>query len=610
MCGIVGYIGAGEAAPFLTTALKRLEYRGYDSAGLVTLNGHGLEVRKSLGKVSALEALVLSNPPQGRVGIAHTRWATHGRPSEQNAHPHLDCAGRVAVVHNGVIENHAALRRRLSADGHAFRSDTDTEVIAHLIESHMRRGLSEAVRRTAHELRGAFAIACISEDEPGVIVAARAGTSPLVLAFRDGEAFLASDTPALGHACDESVMLEDGDVAVITTSGVRILMRDGAPVVRAPRPIQARRREVDKAGYRDFMLKEIFEQPEVVERLWTTHVVRDEGRLSPAALPIPDEDLRAIERVSFIACGTSRHAGLIGQSLVEEFAGIPAESAFASEWRYRRPIYSPATLVVPISQSGETADTLGALRQAKDRGARTFGICNAPASSLARESDAVFDTDAGLEVGVAATKSYVAQLGAVLWLALKLGTARGTVSEAAFRDVALAVGRAPQLMKTALQQSDHIRAVAERCLSFSSALYVGRGLQYPMALEGALKLKEISYVHAEGCAAGELKHGPIALIDHRTLLVALVPDGPTLDGMLNTIQEVKARDGAVLAFATEGNRSVEALAGEIITIPSAPEAVVPLVLSIPLQLFAYHLAVLRGCDVDQPRNLAKSVTVE
>jgi glucosamine--fructose-6-phosphate aminotransferase (isomerizing) len=405
-------------------------------------------------------------------------------------------------------------------------------------------------------------------------------------------------------------MLEDGDIAVISRDGVRILMRDGAPVVRAPRKIHARRREVDKAGFRDFMLKEIFEQPDVVERLWSTHVVRDEGRLSPAALPIPDEDLRAIERVSFLACGTSRHAGLVGQSLVEEFAGIPAEAAFASEWRYRRPLYSATTLVVPISQSGETADTLGALRQAKDRGARTFGICNAPASSLARESDAVFDTDAGLEVGVAATKSYVAQLGAVLWLALKLGTARGTVSDAAFRDVALAVGRAPQLMKTALQQSDHIRAVAERCLSFSSALYVGRGLQYPMALEGALKLKEISYVHAEGCAAGELKHGPIALIDHRTLLVALVPDGPTLDGMLNTIQEVKARDGAVLAFATEGNRAVDALADEIITIPSAPEAVVPLALSIPLQLFAYHLAVLRGCDVDQPRNLAKSVTVE
>jgi len=610
MCGIVGYVGASEAAPLLTQALRRLEYRGYDSAGLATMNGHGLEVRKSLGKVAALAELVELDPPRGSIGIAHTRWATHGKPSEHNEHPHLDCGGRIAVVHNGIIENHVALRRRLSAEGHAFRSEIDTEVIAHLIESHGRRGLVEAVRCAAYELRGAFAIACISEDEPGVIVAARVGTSPLVIAMGEGEAFVASDTPALSETCTESVPLEDGDLAVITSEGARFVMRDGLPVHRRPRPIRPSEHGIDKGPYRDFMLKEIVESPDVMERLWASHLVKDETGVAPVAIGIPDDVLAGIRRVSFIGCGTSRHAGLVGQYFTEEFAGLPADASFASEWRYRRPIYCDRTLAVALSQSGETADTLGAFRQAQEKGAPTMGICNAPASSLARQASAVFDTDAGLEVGVAATKSFIGQLGAVLWLALKLGLVRGTVSGWAFRDLSRVVAEAPALMKAALRHSDHIRAVAERCLGYRSALYVGRGLQYPLALEGALKLKEISYVHAEGCAAGELKHGPIALIDDNVLLVALAPDGPTLDGMMNTMQEVKAREGRVLAFATEKNQAVADLADEVIPIPAAAASVVPFALSVSLQLFAYHLAVLRGCDVDQPRNLAKSVTVE
>ena len=610
MCGIVGYVGTEEAAGILTPALKRLEYRGYDSAGIATLNGHGLEVRKSLGKIAALESLVALERPHGRMGIAHTRWATHGRPSDANAHPHVDCSGRIAVVHNGIIDNHRSLRQQLIADGHRFASETDTEVIAHLIEQQHGLSFGDAVRQTARLLRGSFAIACISEDAPDTIVAVRAGTSPLVVAFEDGQAYLASDTTALVGRCVETMRLEDGDMAILTPTEARICRLTGESVARARVALSRDISSVDKGSFPDFMFKEICEQPAVIQRAWRG-LVEETGRrvaLRPGAMP--EEALASIERVAFLACGTSRHAAMLGQYLVEEFAGLPTEALIASECRHRAPIYSGRVLAVALSQSGETADTLTALRQARHGGARTLGITNSMASSLAREAEGALDIAAGTEIGVAATKSFTAQVLAVTWLALKLGVARGTLGTERLQEVVHAFCRAPKLMADLLADSDRIRGIAQRFAARPNCLYLGRGLQYPMALEGALKLKEISYMHAEGCAAGEMKHGPIALIDAGTLVVALAPNGPTTDSMASGIQEVKARDGVVLAIVTRGDAATAALADEIIEVPPAPAWIQPLLLAVPLQLLAYHIAILRGCDVDQPRNLAKSVTVE
>jgi glucosamine--fructose-6-phosphate aminotransferase (isomerizing) len=612
MCGIVGYIGRDDAASVLTPALKRLEYRGYDSAGIATLNGHGIEVCKSLGKIAALEQRILSARPTGRMGIAHTRWATHGRPSDANAHPHIDCTGGVAVVHNGIIENYRALRGSLERDGHAFRSETDTEVIAHLIEAERRRGtgLIDAVRAAARGLRGSYALACIAEDTPDTIVAVRAGTSPLLVAMQGDEAYLASDAPALIGRCTATIPLEDGDMAVLTSGALAIRRLSGEPVDRRAVPLTADTRAVEKDGYRDYMLKEIFEQPDVISRAWRARLEPIGRGVKLAAGPVAERELADIERVVFLACGTSRHAGMLGEYLIEHFAGIPGEAVIASECRHRPLVYDKRVLAVAISQSGETADTLAALRQARAAGARTLAISNAPHSSLARESDGMLDVLAGHEIGVAATKSFTAQLTAVLWLALKLGAAKGQVDSKHLAEVVQAVCRAPRLMRDLLRQSDRIRTLAGRFVNLQSCLYLGRGLQYPLALEGALKLKEISYIHAEGCAAGEMKHGPIALVDPDTLVVALAPSGPTIDSMATAVQEVKARDGVVLALVTQGERAAADLADLTIEIPPAPVWIQPLLLSVPLQLFAYHLAVLRGCDVDQPRNLAKSVTVE
>ena len=610
MCGIVGYAGRDDAAAILTPALKRLEYRGYDSAGLATLNGHGIEVRKSVGKIAALEALVRAHAPQGRVGIAHTRWATHGRPSDANAHPHLDCTGRIAIVHNGIIENHQQLRQRLLGDGHAFASETDTEVIAHPIESYQGEPLLEAVRRAAAELRGSFAIACIAENDPATIIAVRSGTSPLVVAWTGTDAYVASDTPALVGRCTETFALEDGDVAVLTPGGIAIERLTGGAVSRAGRPIAHAVTDVNKGAFADFMLKEIFEQPPVIAAAWRERV-RENGRtLELQDAGVPAELFANVERLIVLGCGTSLHAGLVAKYLIEELARVPVEVAIASECRHRAPIYSSEVLAVPISQSGETADTLAALRQAQRAGARSLAICNVPTSSLAREANATIDTLAGLEIGVAATKSFTAQVLAVTWLALRFATARGTLDATQARALAQAVCRVPRLMEDMLGQSDTIKRLAERYADHEHCLYLGRGLQYPLALEGALKLKEISYVHAEGCAAGEMKHGPIALLAPGALVVALAPTGPTIDSMASNIQEVKARDAVVLALATRGERTIADLADDVIEVPPAPAWIQPLVLAVPLQLFAYHLAKTRGCDVDQPRNLAKSVTVE
>ncbi len=545
MCGIVGYIGQREAVSFLLPALRRLEYRGYDSSGVATVDRARLDVRKAVGKIATLEALMAgSGYPGGTVGIAHTRWATHGRPSDANAHPHVDCGAGLAVVHNGIIDNYRELRQSLVAEGHHFRSQTDTEVIAHLIEHYRTDGLPEAVRLASQRLHGAYALVCIAENTPDLLVA-----------VRDAEA-------------------------------------------------------AEKGGHPHFMLKEITEQPRAVRDTIGDRVDPDSGEILIPELGLKDRDLAGLNRLCFVACGTSWHAALVGKYLVEEFARLPVEVDIASEFRYRRPVLDGRVLTVPISQSGETADTLAALRAAKDQGSRVVAICNVVGSSMAREADGVLYTRAGLEIGVASTKAFTAQLTAVTLLALRLGRARRLADPALLQQVTKALWEVPDLIGGLVERSDEIRRVAARFAESKSLLYLGRGLHFPLALEGALKLKEISYIHAEGYAAGEMKHGPIALIDQQMPVVVIAPVGPTHEKMCANIEEVKARDGIVVALAEEGDREIEAKADVVIPVPAASYWIQPLLVSPPLQLFAYHLGVLRGCDVDQPRNLAKSVTVE
>ena len=610
MCGIVGYIGHRDAISFLLPGLRRLEYRGYDSAGVATVNGNCLDVRKAAGKIARLEALIASTPPRGSVGIGHTRWATHGRPSDANAHPHLDCGGHLAIVHNGIIENYRDLRQSLVAEGHHFRSQTDTEVIAHLVERYRGNGLPEAVVRAARELRGAYAIACIADDAPEMLVAARSGGPPLVIGFGSGEAFLASDIPALLGETRDIVVLEDGELVIVSPGEIAVRTLDGVPVRRTPTTIPWDAEAAEKAGYPHFMLKEIFEQPEAVRNTIRDRVDPETGEVRIPELGLKDRDLVGLQRLCFVACGTSWHAALVGKYLVETFARLPVEVDVASEFRYRRPVLDGRVLTVPISQSGETADTLAALREARDQGSRAIAICNVMGSSLAREADGVLYTRAGIEIGVASTKAFTAQLTAVLLLALKLGLARGMAERSLVREVLKALWETPELMAGLLRRSDEIREVAARFAESKGFLYLGRDIHYPLALEGALKLKEISYIHAEGYPAGEMKHGPIALIDPRMPVVALTPRGPTYEKMASNIEEVKARDGIVVAVATVGDSEIEARADIVLPLPPALHWVQPLLVALPLQLLAYHLGVFRGCDVDQPRNLAKSVTVE
>jgi glucosamine--fructose-6-phosphate aminotransferase (isomerizing) len=611
MCGIVGYIGQRSALEFLLPALRRLEYRGYDSAGVATVDVDRLEVRKATGKIAALEALMAEErPAHGTLGIAHTRWATHGRPSDANAHPHLDCDGRLAIVHNGIIENYRELRQWLSGCGHRFKSQTDTEVIVHLIEHYRTDGLIEAVRQASGRLQGAYAIACVSADAPDVLIALRRGSSPLVIGFGAGEMLLASDIPALLRETREVLVLEDGDLAVVTRSDVRVRRIDGMPVERARSTIAWDAEAAEKGGYPHFMLKEIFEQPEVIRNTVRDRVDADTGEIRIPELGLRDRELAGLNRLCFVGCGTSWHAALAGKYLVEEFARLPVEVDLASEFRYRRPVLDGRVLTVAISQSGETADTLAALRAAREQGSRVVAISNVVGSSMAREADGVLYTRAGLEIGVASTKAFTAQLAAVTLLALKLGRARGLVDPEAINAAVKALWGVPDLMAAVLDRSGEIRALAERVGMARSALYLGRGLHYPLALEGALKLKEISYIHAEGYAAGEMKHGPIALVDADMPVVAIAPAGPSYDKMASNIEEVKAREGTVIAIASEGDEELRAKADAVIAVPPALYWVQPLVVAPALQLFAYHTGVLKGSDVDQPRNLAKSVTVE
>ncbi len=610
MCGIIGYIGPRPAVSVLVPALRRLEYRGYDSAGIATVHGRTLDVRKVVGKIARLEGVVAQDPPQGRIGIAHTRWATHGRPSDGNAHPHVDCAARLAIVHNGIIENYAELRKDLAREGHRFRSQTDTEVIAHLIERHRANGLPEAVRRATRELRGAYALVCVAPEEPELLVAVRCGSSPLVIGCGAGEVFVASDIPALLGETRDVLILEEGEQALLTAGAVTLQTLAGTPVRRPTTTIPWDREAAEKGGYPHFMLKEIYEQPEAVRATIRDRVDLEAGEIRIPELGLTERELAGLTRLCFVACGTSYHAALVGRYLVEALARLPVEVDVASEFRYRHPVLDGRVLTVPISQSGETADTLAALREAREQGSRVVAICNVVGSSVAREADGVLYTRAGLEIGVASTKAFTAQLAALLLLALKLGRARGMLEPEGSQQLLKGLAEIPDLMAELLRHSDAVRQIAERFTESRDFLYLGRGIHYPLALEGALKLKEISYIHAEGYPAGEMKHGPIALIDKHMPVIAIAPQGPTYEKMASNIEEVKAREGLVVAVASAGDPEIEATADSVIPIPHTLPWLQPLLVALPLQVLAYHIAVLRGCDVDQPRNLAKSVTVE
>jgi glucosamine--fructose-6-phosphate aminotransferase (isomerizing) len=612
MCGIVGYIGDKDAVGLIVDGLKRLEYRGYDSAGIAVLGASGLEVRRAAGRIKVLEGILRARPVKGSIGIGHTRWATHGRPTDDNAHPHTDGSGTLVVVHNGIIENYLPIKERLAAEGHVFTSETDTEVIAHLIERHLHDTprLDEAVRRALRELSGSYAIGVLSKQMPDRLVAAKHGAGSVVVGLGQGETLLASDIPALLAHTRDVVILEDGDVAVITRHGVEITDLAGAPVSRTPTRILWDPILAEKGGYRHFMLKEIYEQPRAVADTLRGRVSPEGGTVVLPDIGLDPEIVERLQRVVLVACGTSYHAALVGRFLIERLAGISAEVDLGSEFRYRDAVLGPETLVVALSQSGETADTLGAVKAARDKGAPIVGITNVVGSALARESTGLLYTHAGPEIGVASSKTFTATLTACYLLALWLGRRRGAIPAEDGRKHIQGLLELPRLLERVLEGEPAIAELARDLAGYKNFLFLGRGLHYPMALEGALKLKELSYLHAEGYAAGEMKHGPIALIDDGMPVVALAPRDGSYDRMMGTIEEVRAREGRVIALAYEGDREIGARASRVLTVPVSAELLSPIVMAVPLQLLAYHLAVRLGRDVDQPRNLAKSVTVE
>ncbi len=609
MCGIVGYTGGRAAAPLVLEGLKRLEYRGYDSAGLAVVADGRIEVIKVAGKISGLEKQ-MGSPPEGRTAIAHTRWATHGAPNQVNAHPHTDCGGTVALVHNGVIENAGALRTALEQRGHIFRSETDTEALAHLIEDFLAKGgtLVDAVAAALQEVEGTYGIAVVSAQEPDTIVAARRG-SPLLVAIGSGEHFVASDASAVLAHTRSVVYLDDGELAVVRPGEYRILDLDAAEKVKAVTELEWDLATIERGGHAHFMLKEILEQPESLRNTLRGRLLEDEGTVRLGGLNLDDEALLHIERIVITACGTSWHAGLIGEYMIEELARIPTEVEYASEFRYRNPIVDERTLVVGISQSGETADTLAALREAKRRGARTLGLVNVVGSTIAREVDGGIYLHAGPEIGVASTKAFTSQIAALALLTLKLGRLRA-LSILQGREVVRALGRLPELVEQVLAGAPEVERIAERLVRAGNVLYLGRGYNFPVALEGALKLKEISYIHAEGYPAAEMKHGPIALIDDLMPVVFIAPRDAVYQKVVTNVEEVKARGGRVIAIVTRGDTGVARLADHKIEIPETLDLLTPVLTVLPLQLLAYYIAVRRGCNVDQPRNLAKSVTVE
>ena len=613
MCGIVGYVGARDAVPVIVEGLRRLEYRGYDSAGVAVVCDGALNRRRSVGKLRNLEESLRAEPLRGAFGIGHTRWATHGRPSEENAHPHQDCKGKIVVVHNGIIENYLPLKTRLAGQGHKFVTQTDTEVVAHLVESLYKGDLEDAVRRALQELEGIYALVLMHRDEPQKLVGARKGP-PLVVGLGEHERFLASDIPALLPYTRDFLFLDDGDVVTITPESVRISDVKGTVVERKPQRITWDPVQAEKGGYRHFMLKEIHEQPRAVRDTLLGRIGLEEGEVLLQELGAAAEELKGAKRVMLLACGTSWHAALVGKYLIEQVAKVPAEVDYGSEFRYRDPLVGPKSLCVAITQSGETADTLAAFREAKALGALPIAICNVQGSMITREAAGTLLTHAGPEIGVASTKAFTAQITALALLAVHLGRLRGTLTAERSRALLESLARVPHLMEDALAMSGRVDEASKWLANARNMLYLGRGINYPIALEGALKMKEISYIHAEGYPAGEMKHGPIALIDESLPVVALCPRGRVYDKMLSNIQEVKARGGRVIAVTFQGDTELQKVLDKdrdvIFDVPPVDEVWSPLLMVLPLQLFAYHTAVRAGRDVDQPRNLAKSVTVE
>jgi len=617
MCGIVGYIGTREAVPLIVDGLRRLEYRGYDSAGVAVLSDQKcLEIRRASGKLRNLEDAIKAKPLSGSYGIGHTRWATHGRPTEENAHPHRDCKGEIVVVHNGIVENYLALRKQLTEEGHTFKTETDTEVIAHLIEKHLNGNLEHAVREAIKQITGVFALSVISSSDPNKIVAARSGP-PVVVGLGEDEFFVASDVPAILSHTRDMFFLNDGDVAILTPAGVRLTDFEGRTVRRQISHILWDPIMAEKGGYKHFMLKEIFEQPRAIRDTMLGRLGLESGRVFLDEVTISEAEFREFQQIKIVACGTSWHAALAGKFIIERLARLPVEVDYGSEFRYRDPIISPHTLTVVISQSGETADTLAAQREAKQKGSKTLAICNVVGSMITREASGTLLTHAGPEIGVASTKAFTSQLTALLILGMHLGQVRDTLSPERSCTLVQELARIPGQLDHILANSGIYENLARALFRAQDFLYLGRGIHFPIALEGALKLKEISYIHAEGYPAGEMKHGPNALIDENLPVVVLATCDPDseesrvhYEKTLSNIQEVKARSGIVVAVACEGDEQVGKVADHLITIPVTRELLLPLLEMIPLQLLAYHIAVRRGCDVDQPRNLAKSVTVE
>jgi glutamine---fructose-6-phosphate transaminase (isomerizing) len=624
MCGIVGYVGKKRVVPVIIDGLRRLEYRGYDSAGIAVCgNGEGLQIRRAEGKLRNLEEVIRLKPLDGTYGIGHTRWATHGRPSEENAHPHRDCTGKIVVVHNGIVENYVSLKKKLIEEGHKFTTETDTEVIAHLVEKNFFTAgngqhvpLEEAVRKAVRELTGVFALSVIAVDDPNKIVAARNGP-PAVIGLGKDEYFVASDVPAILYHTRDLFFLADGDLAVITPNGVQLTDFNGKPIVRQVQHVTWDPIMAEKGGFKHFMLKEIFEQPRAVRDTTLGRISLDSGHVFLDEMEVTEAEVREAIKLNIAACGTSWHAALAGKFMIERLGRLPVEVDYASEWRYRDPIIPPNTLTMLISQSGETADTIAAQREAKAKGSKTLAICNVVGSMITREAAGTIYTHAGPEIGVASTKAFTGQLTALYLFALYLAQVRGTMSEDKARQCMQELTRIPGKLEHLLTHEEMTEQLAKEYVRSQDFLFLGRGIHYPIALEGALKLKEISYIHAEGYPAGEMKHGPNALIDENLPVVILA----TRDGndelsslryekTMSNLKEVKARSGIVIALATEGDDEIKEAADHVLYVPPAPEELSPILEIVPLQLLAYHIAVRRGCDVDQPRNLAKSVTVE
>lgn len=608
MCGIVGYIGEKKSAPVLLNGLRRLEYRGYDSAGLAFLNGSCLNSIRRKGCLDELEEAIKGIELESSLGIGHTRWATHGAPLEKNAHPHMDCTGSIAVVHNGIIENFLTLKEDLLIKGHAFNSDTDTEVFAHLIEEAYSGDLVEAVRKAVKQVEGSFALAVICSDHPDLIVAARK-ESPLILGVGEGEYLLASDIPAVLKYTKNVLIIENNEMVEIRRSGYRLMDFDGRPVERDLFEVNWDEEAAEKSGYEDFMLKEIFEQPVAVRETIRGRIT-DDYKINLDEINISEDELKKLQKVFVVACGTSHHAGITAKYAIEQWTRLPVEIEIGSEFRYRDPIIDSSTLVIAITQSGETADTLAGMKSAKEKGAKIIAVTNVVGSSVTRQADGVLYTHAGPEIGVAATKTLVSQMVALLILALYIAMARDSIEQEEARSIMQEMNKLPDKVARILDNVERIEEWSRKFCNCSDFLFLGRGVGLSVALEGALKLKEISYIHAEGCPAGEMKHGPIALLDQTVPVVAVATKNCVYDKMLSNIQEVRARSAPVIAVATEGDEEIVSYADHVYYVPETHELLSPILAVVPLQLLAYYMAKLRGCNVDQPRNLAKSVTVE